>query len=266
MIDKEHLLKIANLNTEKTESMDDNQLKEYILLLESFIEKYSPLEEKFKTILEKKDYDFMLEGLIPICDMLGKIHADVLAEEGLRQINNLKNTDPAKSEAYITNFLAAVSMLSIDIQVAMFQKEQKEEKKPQPEKRALAPKKSNITSILAVDDVTFFLSSLRALLKDSGYHLTCVNSGAAALNYLRENTPDLFLLDIDMPLMNGYELARKIKEIGHTSPIIFLTANSSHHHVIKAIEAGAVDFIVKPISKAQVISKIDKVLRAARAK
>ena len=275
MTEKEHLLKIVNLNIAgKIEHMDDLQLNEYVQALNSFIEKYPALEEKFKTVMEEKDYDFVLEGLIAVCDMLGKIHADVLAEEGMKQINNLKDMDPGKNEAYITNFLAAVSMLSIDIQMAMFYKEQKEEKqekqekeetKPAPEKKADAPKNKR-TSILAVDYVTFFLSSLQALLKDSGYVLTCVNSGEAALKFLRDNTPDLFLLDIDMPNMNGYELARKIKASGQTAPIIFLTANSSHHHVIKAIESGAVDFIVKPINKAQVTSKIEKVLRAARSK
>ena len=68
-----------------------------------------------------------------------------------------------------------------------------------------------------------------------------------------------------MPEMNGYDLARKIRESGHTAPIIFLTANSSHKHVMKAIEAGAVDFIVKPINRIQVISKIEKVLKTRKS-
>jgi len=265
MINKEQLLKIANLNIAgEIEQMDDNQLNEYVQALNLFIENYSAMEEKFKTNFEANDSDFIFEGLITISDMLRKIRADVLAEECLNQINNIRDMEHGKSEAYVTNFLAAVSMLSIDIQMAMILNEQTEDESAPPDKSAEAPKGTR-TSILAVDDVTFFLNALQVLLKETGYQLTCVNSGAAALSFLRNHSPDLFLLDIDMPEMNGFDLARKIKDIGQTGPIIFLTSNSSHKHVMKAVEAGAVDFIVKPINKAQVISKIEKVLRTKKS-
>ena len=262
MVDKERLLKIANLNIAgEIEQMDDSQLNEYVQALSSFIEKFPALEEKFKTNLDAEDSDFIFEILVAICDMLRKIRADVLAEECLNQINNLRNVGEGKKEAYVTNFLAAVSTLCIDIQMAMFFVEQTEEEEaPPPDEKEDVPQRKT-TSILAVDDVTFFLGALQELLKVTGYKLTCVNSGAAALRFLRNNSPDLFLLDIDMPEMNGYDLARKIREGGHTAPIIFLTANSSHKHVMKAIEAGAVDFIVKPINRIQVISKIEKALK-----
>jgi len=264
MIDKEQLLKIPSLNiAEEMELMDDNQFFEYIQALNTFIESYPVLEEKFRINFEANDYDFIFEGLIATCDLLRKIRADVLAEQGLNLINNLTDTDHAKSEADITNYLADVSTLSIDIQMAMISNEQTEEKDAPPDMEADAPKRKR-TSILAVDDVTFFLASLETLLKETGYKLTCVNSGEAALNFLRNDSPDLFLLDIEMPEMNGYELARKIKDMGQTGRIIFLTSNSSHKHVMKAIEAGAVDFIVKPINKAQVIKKIEKVLKKSR--
>ena len=149
--------------------------------------------------------------------------------------------------------------------MSMLYKKQTEENAAPPDAAAVVPKRK-ITSILAVDDVTFFLNALQTLLKETGYDLTCVDSGAAALRFLRNNNPDLFLLDIEMPEMNGYELARKIRESGQKAPIIFLTANSSHNHVMKAVEAGAVDFIVKPINKTHVINKIEKVIKAAKSK
>jgi len=259
MFDKEGLLKIANLNIgEELEQMNDNQLNEYVEALNSFIDRYSALEEKTKTDLDARDGDSIFEDLMAICDMLRKVRADVLAEECLNQINNLGTLEEGKKEAYITNFLAAVSMLSIDIQMAMFYVEKEEKKTPPDAKKP--DSESKRTSILAVDDVTFFLNALQEQLKVTGYKLTCVNSGASALRFLRNNTPDLFLLDIDMPEMNGFELAREIRAIGQKGSIIFLTANSSHKHVMKAIEAGAVDFIVKPINRVQVINKIEKAL------
>jgi DNA-binding response OmpR family regulator len=90
--------------------------------------------------------------------------------------------------------------------------------------------------------------------------LICVNSGDDALRYLKSHQPDLFILDIEMPKMNGYDLALKIREVGQRAPIIFLTGNATKRNVIRAIEAGASDFIVKPIDKKYVAYKINKYL------
>jgi DNA-binding response OmpR family regulator len=112
--------------------------------------------------------------------------------------------------------------------------------------------------ILAVDDSAFILGILKNILIEAGYKLTCVTSSADALRYLLKNRPDLFILDIEMPQINGYELAEKIREVGQSAPIIFLTANSTKEYLIKAVSSGAVDFIVKPINKEHVLSRIAK--------
>ena len=129
------------------------------------------------------------------------------------------------------------------------------------EKNASADNKSNpkaIKSILAVDDTEFFLNTLKTILQDTPYRLTCITSGRVALNFLQKNRPDLFILDIDMPEMNGYELARKIRECGHQAPIIFLTGSSTRDSVEKALEVGAADFIIKQIRKMQILDRINK--------
>jgi putative two-component system response regulator len=113
-------------------------------------------------------------------------------------------------------------------------------------------------NILAVDDTPLFLNLLKVALQGSEYKFTCVNSSRAALNYIELNTPDLFILDIEMPRINGYELAKKLQESGQTAPVIFLTANATPEYVRKAAEAGAVDYIIKPIDSRQVLSKIKK--------
>ncbi|MDR0516438.1 MAG: response regulator [Fibromonadaceae bacterium] len=113
-------------------------------------------------------------------------------------------------------------------------------------------------SILVVDDTEFFLRNLKVLLQDTPYKLTCITSGKIALNFLQKNHPDLFILDIDMPEMNGYELAQKIRDCGQQAPIIFLTGSSTRESVEKALLAGAADFIIKPISRTQVLQRINK--------
>ncbi|MCL2103413.1 MAG: response regulator, partial [Syntrophorhabdaceae bacterium] len=67
-----------------------------------------------------------------------------------------------------------------------------------------------------------------------------------------------FLLDIEMPEMDGYELARRIRESGHAAPIIFLTGNARKDSVARALQAGAADFIVKPVAKAELLERIGK--------
>jgi len=118
--------------------------------------------------------------------------------------------------------------------------------------------------ILAVDDSPEILSFMSKVFKDH-YKTFCVMSGKAALKVMEAQTPDIFILDIDMPEMNGYELAKEIrKNSKHTkTPIIFLTGNSTKTHVMKALQSGGNDFIVKPASYETVLSKIIKWLNEA---
>ncbi|MCL1789649.1 MAG: response regulator [Oscillospiraceae bacterium] len=120
------------------------------------------------------------------------------------------------------------------------------------------PDADSYKSILVVDDSAFFLNAMRATLKDSPYKATFINSGTSALKYLKSHSVDLIILDIEMPFMDGYELAKKIKENRVKAPIIFLTGNAEKSYVVKAIQSGAVDFILKPIDKNLVLNKIAK--------
>ena len=115
------------------------------------------------------------------------------------------------------------------------------------------------TRILAVDDTAFFLRQLQSYFSDTPYKVICVNSGKQALLFLNQNrAPDLFLLDIDMPQMDGYTLAKAIRDRGFKQPIIFLTSHKNRAAVMKAIDAGGVDFIVKPCRKEDVVARVTK--------
>ena len=115
--------------------------------------------------------------------------------------------------------------------------------------------------ILAVDNAMMFLSTLKRLLEGEPYELCCETSGENALKFLESNRPDLILLDIEMPDMDGYELAQKIKRIGQTAPILFITANSDKEYVDKAKQAGASGLLVKPLRRAQLMEKIKEFIR-----
>jgi CheY-like chemotaxis protein len=115
--------------------------------------------------------------------------------------------------------------------------------------------------ILAVDDMPEILSFVNNALK-SHYKVFAAPGGKAALKVLEVHKPDLFLLDIDMPEMDGYELARIIRcTAGYAkTPIIFLTGNSTREHILKAAATGCNDFIVKPTTYECLLAKVSKFL------
>jgi two-component system, sensor histidine kinase and response regulator len=122
-------------------------------------------------------------------------------------------------------------------------------------------------SILIVDDQMTNLKILSSILSKD-YSLGIANSGENALKYMDNNTPDLILLDIMMPEMDGYEVCQKIKqnETYKDIPVIFLTAKTDIDDVVKGFEYGAVDYITKPfnISELKVRVRNHLNLQAAR--
>jgi len=104
--------------------------------------------------------------------------------------------------------------------------------------------------ILVVDDDEMVLMALNELLKPEGYEVHAVSSGADALQRLDQNEYDLFMLDIIMPEMDGFQLCKRIreKESFKETPIVFLTAKSRQADKRQGIEAGANLFLSKPIS------------------
>lgn len=257
MIKKERLLEISELNiAEKIKQMNDDDLKNYSELLNSFTESFPEYEEKIRSALTAKDYDALTEHLTAVHDILEKISADDSAKDCLKCINDgFDSSKHEKIEAFLNYLLSTLSMLSIDIQML----EQNTDKPASElEKSPVNMTPVSDKKILAVDDTPFFLTMLKTTLQDTKYKLTCVASGKDALKYLEKNSPNLFLLDIEMPGMDGYELAARIKENGQKAPIVFLTGNAKKESVTRAMKAGAADFILKPINKYLLLAKIAK--------
>jgi CheY-like chemotaxis protein len=111
--------------------------------------------------------------------------------------------------------------------------------------------------ILAVDDMPEILSFVNNALK-SHYKVIAVPGGKAALKVMETQKPDLFILDIDMPEMDGFELAVRIRQMPEhaLTPIVFLTGNSSREHINNATMVGGNEFIVKPASHEYLLTKV----------
>lgn len=257
-INKKQLLAIEGLDLQDTLSgMSDSDYDDYCTKLEEFIERFPTQEAELKNLLKANDLTGFAEKLSALRETFSAIHAGDLIKKCEKLSKDIQNSNRDMAEAGLTYFLAAVSMLSIAVQMAGHAAEEgasEENAAPQPETESEDRQKR----ILAVDDVSFLLNSLRGMLQNTEYKFTGVTSGAAALRFIQDHQADLFLLDIEMPGMDGYELATKLKEKGQTAPIIFLTGNAQSKYVMKAIQVGAVDFLVKPVNKEQMFEKIKK--------
>jgi cyclic di-GMP phosphodiesterase len=116
--------------------------------------------------------------------------------------------------------------------------------------------------ILCVDDEDFTLDLLDTLLSSQGYEVTTALNGKIGLDILDKKNIDLVLLDINMPLMNGYETCQKIKANPQSShiPVIMITSMDSRDSKIKGIEAGADEFLAKPLDHAELILRVKNIL------
>ena len=119
--------------------------------------------------------------------------------------------------------------------------------------------------ILAVDDAAFILSRITDAL-EKHYNMITVNSGARALKYLDKNKPDLILLDIRMPLRDGFEILREIRSMEDRAdiPVIMLTAMEDKQSVMKGIELGVCDYVLKPFTPDDLLARVQRILNPAK--
>jgi len=122
--------------------------------------------------------------------------------------------------------------------------------------------------ILIVDDTQQNIQVLGSILFSKGYSVSVATSGNEALKSLKRLIPDLVLLDIQMPQMNGFEVCTIIKNQPDTKeiPVIFLTASTETENILKGFEVGAVDFITKPFNSAELLARISTHIELKRSK
>lgn len=115
--------------------------------------------------------------------------------------------------------------------------------------------------ILVVDDDAKIASFLRRSLVLEGYEVSVANSGADGLRVIAEQSPDLMILDIMMPGVDGIEVCRRVRAAGETLPILMLTARDSTADRVRGLDTGADDYLVKPFALEELLARVRALLR-----
>lgn len=120
----------------------------------------------------------------------------------------------------------------------------------------------NKGKILVVDDEAYILQILEFSLGAEGFDVITANNGEIAVEKALQNKPDLIVLDIMMPVLDGYETCRRLKREADTKniPVILLTAKGREADKRLGFEVGAADYIVKPFSPSRLISRIEEII------
>ncbi len=119
--------------------------------------------------------------------------------------------------------------------------------------------------LLVVDDDPRITDLLRRILAYEGYSVAVAASGTAALTRTLERVPDLIILDIMLPGIDGLEVARRLRAAGDNVPILMLTARDSITDRVKGLETGADDYFVKPFAHEELVARIKAMLRRNQA-
>jgi len=124
----------------------------------------------------------------------------------------------------------------------------------------IALKTNQGKTILVVDDEPRIIEAVNMNLELEGYQVSAARNGYEALQKLTEDLPDLIILDVMMPEIDGFETLRKIREVS-TVPVIMLTVKGEEIDKVKGLDLGADDYVTKPFSPKELVSRVKAVLR-----
>lgn len=124
--------------------------------------------------------------------------------------------------------------------------------------------KATKATILVVDDEESIIETLTGILEDEGYEVIAASSGEKALQYFREFSPDIVLLDVWLPGMDGLEILKGIREINNITSVIMISGHGTIDTAVQAIKLGAYDFLEKPLSLEKVLILVKRALEKQR--
>ena len=121
--------------------------------------------------------------------------------------------------------------------------------------------------VLVCDDDPLLLDLLTFRLEAKGFSVTAANDGGQAMKALATDTPSAIVLDAMMPVMDGYEVLRRIRETPEwqSIPVIMLTARKQERDVVGALELGASDFIAKPFIPEELVARLTRLIERSAA-
>jgi DNA-binding response OmpR family regulator len=126
-----------------------------------------------------------------------------------------------------------------------------------PSKAGEAPKRR----VLVVEDDASIMLGLRINLEAEGYAVLAAEDGERGLDMARAERPDLVILDVMLPLMNGFQVLQHLRREGHAMPIIVLSARTGEMDKVTGLELGAEDYVAKPFSLAELLARVKAALR-----
>jgi len=122
-----------------------------------------------------------------------------------------------------------------------------------------------MTKILVVEDDAAIRRGLRDNLLSESYDVLTAKDGEAGLGMIHEQKPDLVILDLMMPKLSGYELCRKVREAGLSTPILILTARGDEADRVVGLDMGADDYVTKPFSVRELLARVRAIIRRTTA-
>jgi two-component system response regulator MprA len=117
------------------------------------------------------------------------------------------------------------------------------------------------THILLVDDDSHITDALRRTLAYEGYQVSTAANGEGALSIVRTRSPDLVILDLMLPGINGFEVCRRLRNAGDDLPVLMLTARDAVSDRVAGLEIGADDYLIKPFATEELLARVKALLR-----
>ncbi len=243
---------IAFLNTEIGLSYHAGDKDFYLEIIKAYEEdnRLAPLQNYYDEE-DWHNYKILVHALSSSSKIIGATDLANMAKQ-LENAAKVNSTDYIK--AHHLEMMASYQALLSNIRTYLLQDSGME-----------IPKTSNNFHILVVDDDKINLKTARKILKDH-YQVSCLESGQETLDFLEEQLPDMILLDIHMPEMDGFEVLKVVKSNERTKniPVVFLTADTDYETELNGFKAGASDYIRKPFIPDIMLERLTRIIENDR--